>query len=165
MKLGHIFWRKLCLLTVDMLAVLATGFLISGLYRYGEGGIPPTVWLWNMLMLGAIYLAGLLISRLYNTLWRYAGSTEFLYCIGVTLACGIIYSIASYVSNSFMPLVFYILISLLITVEILSIRLIYRYLRSIQMSQEKNSVGEEQKRVLLVGAGSSADFLLRDMAD
>ena len=163
MKLGHIFWRKLCLLTVDMLAVLATGFLISGLYRYGEGGIPPTVWLWNMLMLGAIYLAGLLISRLYNTLWRYAGSTEFLYCIGVTLACGIIYSIASYVSNSFMPLVFYILISLLITVEILSIRLIYRYLRSIQMSQEKNSVGEEQKRVLLVGAGSSADFLLRDM--
>lgn len=94
MKLGHIFWRKLCLLAVDMIAVLATGLAISGLYRYGEGTISASVWFWNMVMLGAVYLAGLLISKLYNTLWRYAGSTEFLYCIVVTLGCGIVYTTA-----------------------------------------------------------------------
>ena len=145
MKLGHIFWRKLCLLAVDMIAVLATGLAISGLYRYGEGTISASVWFWNMVMLGAVYLAGLLISKLYNTLWRYAGSTEFLYCIVVTLGCGIVYTTASYLNSNFMPLVFYILISLFITVEILSIRLIYRYLRSVQMSQEKNSGARKKK--------------------
>ena len=73
----RIFWRKLCLLAVDLTAVLATGMLVSGLYLYSQGQPLNAVWGWNMVMLGCTYLAGLLISRLYNTLWRYAGSTDF----------------------------------------------------------------------------------------
>lgn len=116
-----------------------------------------------MVLLGGIYLAGLLIGKVYATLWRYAGNTEFLFCIVVTLSLGAIYTIASCLLSDFMPMVFYILISLLITIEILSARLIYRWLRSIKMRRERQRKLNMQKRTLLVGAGASADFLMHDM--
>lgn len=158
-----VFLRKLCLLSLDIFAVFATGLVISGLYLYDSNTAITLQWVWSMLSLCCVYLAGLLISRLYNTLWRYASSTEFLYCIAVTSIIGCVYAVASMLCFPYMPLVFYLLIAVCITVETVVIRLAYRCIRTVRIYHTKQQKAAEQKRTLLVGAGASAHFLFRDM--
>lgn len=163
MKRGKLFLRKLCLLAVDITAVISSGLIVSGLYWWQEPGVHYPTWLGNMVLLAAIYLGGLLLGRVYDTLWRYAGTTEFLYCIVITLCLGAVYTVASIIISDFLPTVLYILIALLITVAVLFVRLVYRYLRFLQMQMEQRGKQITQKRTMLVGAGASADLLLRDM--
>ena len=158
-----LFFRKLCLLTLDMFFVLATGLIISGAYIYMENEALSSAWFIHLFILIACYLAGLLVSRMYNTLWRYAGSVEFLYCILVTVVIALVYVTFSCFVIDLMPIVFYISISLLITNELLLIRLVYRFLRTVKMNQAVRTKENEQKRTLIVGAGVSAHLLLRDM--
>lgn len=163
MKLNHILVRKLCLLTVDMLSVILTGLMVTGLYHYGNYGDMPANWAGNIALLAVVYLAGLLVSRLYNTLWRYASTKEFLHCLLTTAITGTVYTVLSRFTYHIMPTVFYVLIALMITMELITIRLLYRYLRSMKMSQEQKQEQSQMVPLMIVGAGSSADFLLRDM--
>jgi len=158
-----VFLRKLCLLALDMFAVLATGLVITGLYIYSHDIALSMQWVWCIVSLCCVYLVGLLISRLYSTLWRYASSTEFLYCIAVTMGIGLVYVVLSMLCFAYMPLVFYLLIAVCIAVETVLIRLCYRSLRTVRTYYTKQQETKEQKRTLVVGAGASAHFLLRDM--
>lgn len=158
-----LFFRKLCLLSLDMFSVLATGMIISGLYSYSNDLSLSIDWCLGIVFLGGVYLAGLLLSRLYKTLWRYASSAEFLYCIVITTIIGCVYVLICEAGKSYLPFVFHVLIALCITVETLLIRLCYRSLRTVRMYYERRKKVEEEKRTLIVGAGASAHFLLRDM--
>ncbi len=157
-----LFWRKLCLLAIDMGAVLGTGLLVSCLYHWIHPVTSYGSWIGNLGLLVFIYFVGMMFSRLYNTLWRYAGAAEFLYCAVVTLGSGVVYLAASAFSFHSMPMVFYLLVVLMITVEILLVRMSYRYLRSWRDEKTKKENTDMRKRTLIVGAGVSADFLLKD---
>ena len=163
MKINHTLFRKICLLSVDMLAVVFAGLVVTGGYAYGNHDISLLVWLRGIMILVVVYLAGFVIGRLYDTLWRYANSKEFLNCVVVTTLTGVVYTIIACCVYSFMPVVFDMLTSLLITIEVISIRLIYRYLRIVRMSKIQKQENKKMNPLMIVGAGASADILLRDM--
>lgn len=160
---GKAFWRKMCLLGVDLSSVLAAGCI--GIFCcYWQGQVlAPAMLLWNLVLLVSFYLAGMLICHMYDTLWRYASTEEFLWSILVTLGLGGGYIILAVLSGTGMPWIYHLVIALFITVEVVSFRMLYRHIRAVRIAQQQKPEKTEMERALIVGAGSAADLLLRDM--
>ena len=161
--MGMNFLRRLCLLTLDMFVVCITGLLVSGLYVYMYRQELSGAWLINFILLILCYLAGFMVSKMYNTLWRYAGSAEFLYCIAVSMVSGLVYTTVSALVVRSMPPVFHIVILLAVTIELLLVRLVYRFIRMMRIAEKAEQETSDKKRTLIVGAGEAAHLLLRDM--
>ncbi|MCR4837327.1 MAG: polysaccharide biosynthesis protein [Eubacterium sp.] len=107
------------------------------------------------------------LFRLYSSLWSYAGATEFK---NITLACGLasllnMGVIMALNSEKTVPLPrsYYILYFVFLLILVIMSRFFYRTFFSVKKQVAETKTREARKRVLIIGAGSGGNDLIREI--
>ena len=100
------------------------------------------------------------IFRLYHSLWAFAGFAEIQNVITSCFFSTCTYYIAITILNLYLPKSFYVLYGLLLTILLLSCRLMYRYVRQhyYKIVSEKNA-----KNTMIVGAGEAGSVIIKEI--
>ena len=102
-----------------------------------------------------------LIARLYRSIWRFASYMELLMTMAASAITSVVYAVVLSVFFQRMPLSYYLLGAALQFIFLIGIRFSYRlYLLVRRSSREKEGPVE---RVMLIGAGSAGQMILRDI--
>ncbi len=96
-------------------------------------------------------------------MWRYASFSELARSLLASLATSVLHAIGITMICKRMPIAYYILGGLLQAVFIVGIRFAYRFLQVIRARYSITQKNEESNRVMLIGAGSAGQSILRDM--
>lgn len=101
------------------------------------------------------------LSKLYRSIWSYAGSSEVIRTFVASLITAIISAAASLYFVGRMPVSFYAMGWLLLFMGTAAIRLSYRMLRRLNISINTEPVSN-QKNVMIIGAGAAGMTLLNE---
>lgn len=175
-RLGLEHWRQvsLYLIAYDAVAVTAAYF-IALLVRFDFAfSRIPVIYLNGWLYFAPFYAVICIIVfsrlRLYRSIWRFASFTELeritvasiitavLHTIGSTISIRFVISGSVYTTDR-MPISYLILGAVFQAILITAIRFSYRFILLLRASRDKKNVS----RVMLVGAGSAGQMLLRDL--
>lgn len=109
--------------------------------------------------------------RLYKSIWRFASYNELarvlvsvaivsiFHIVGITVTCQLVESIKVYR----MPLFYYAFGVMLQAVLLLAIRFSYRFILLLWGLKRKENNPEYSRRVMLIGAGTAGQTILRDL--
>lgn len=107
------------------------------------------------------------VFRLYSSLWTYAGSTELMYICSACFVDDVVLTVYVHVlhgSDTYpMPRSFYVFYGLFLMLFTIFGRYFYRTLRMIRASISGQK--QERKNVLIVGAGSAGNLLIKEIVD
>ena len=99
--------------------------------------------------------------KLYKSIWRFASFSELLRVILTTAITGIVYIVCMTGFVLRMPISYFVFGIFIQFCLILSIRFAYRFILLMRVRKNKR-IGYE-KRVMLIGAGSAGQMILRDI--
>jgi len=99
-------------------------------------------------------------TRLYRSIWRFASYVELFLTLGVSLLASVLHALLITLLILRMPLSYYALGAVLQFIFLLGIRFSYRFVTLIRRSQQESGPLE---RVMLIGAGSAGQMILRDI--
>ena len=99
------------------------------------------------------------VFRLYSGMWRYASFSELMRAALGSITSSILHTVLITVLFRRMPLSYYLVGAGLQGIFLIGIRFSYRFVQIIKKRNEP----VEGKRVMLIGAGSSGQMILRDM--
>ena len=108
--------------------------------------------------LGAIVIFYFL--RMYNSMWRFSGSADFLRVFGVSFVVSLLHAALITVCFGRMPLSYYILGAGFQFVFLAVPRFGFRF---VQLFRARSEIGPDAKRIMLIGAGSAGQLILRDI--
>ena len=97
--------------------------------------------------------------RLYKSIWRFASITELQRIILATLITTVVHAGVITIVMQRMPISYYLIGAILQFFLIVGIRFAYRFVLLLRASTRKDA----RSRVLLVGAGSAGQIILRDI--
>ena len=101
-----------------------------------------------------------ILFRMYSGIWRYAGFSEFARtCLGSAVS-SILHSLLITVLLERMPLSYYLIGAGLQGVFLVVVRFSFRFVQILKKQHEP----VDGKRVMLIGAGSAGQMILRDMS-
>ena len=98
--------------------------------------------------------------RLYKSIWRFASYSELLRVILATTISGIVYCITVTAFVQRMPISYYILGIICQFCLTLGIRFSYRF---ILLLRGRTNKSENEKKVMLIGAGAAGQMIFRDL--
>ena len=101
------------------------------------------------------------LARLYHSMWRFASYKELIRVTGATIVTSLIYIIVMNVFVQKMPVSYFIFGVLAQFAATLGIRFAYRLILLLRGRRNREVI--HKKRVMLVGAGSSGQMIIRDM--
>ena len=157
-------FRNRNLLVLDVIIIMVSYFvmtlLIHNIYDTAE------IFLRNILAVGftvAAFAGILFIFNLYRIMWVFAGTRDYVkLCLACACACvpSIAFNVLFYRSTYYfkISLLTVVLASMLMIIMRMGVRAIHT-MYSARMTADKNS-----KRLMIVGAGTSASLILRDIA-
>lgn len=106
----------------------------------------------------------LYFMKMYSLLWKYASFDDFLQIILSSIICTVIFIVYSTLMQEHFPRSIYILTFVFDTILFASVRLSYRVYKSFRDSRsniiQKN---QEDKKVLIVGAGNGGAIVIREL--
>lgn len=151
------------LVIYDLVAVSAAYFLALLLrfdFHYSE---IPAIYLQPWQHFAPIYAAACIavfaILRLYRSIWRFASYTELNRIAIASLVTCAYHIVFITIFFQRMPISYYIIGAVLQFVLIVGVRFSYRF---VLLVRSKNK-GANAAKVMLVGAGSAGQMILRDM--
>ncbi|MBR4539050.1 MAG: polysaccharide biosynthesis protein [Clostridia bacterium] len=100
--------------------------------------------------------------RLYRAIWRFASYVELFRVVVSSFVSSAVNFILMHALVGNMPISYYVFGLVLQTFFMVSIRFGYRFVRLLYM---KRHVDKEATRVMIIGAGSAGQLLLRDMIE
>lgn len=155
-------WRTLLLIIIDMF-IVNMGYLFAiNITKVGEFTEIATIYSKDCIVVSIIYLLCFLIFKLYHSLWDLTGTDEFLLCVSGCVIAGLITIVYTRFFGSTIPINVCVIAILIVTVSIIGIRILYRvYRRMLLYMPYKDS--SDQKRVLIVGAGSAGTMIINEM--
>ncbi len=120
------------------------------------------IWLTSGLIFVAIFLIVFRLFGMYESLWRYAETYEFLKCCLASLCSILIFLAVTLLiyRSPRLPISVYFISSLFASSMTLYYRMFYRVYRSTKLGRKP---GLGQKKVLLVGAGNAASSVLTEL--
>ncbi len=109
-----------------------------------------------------------MLFRLYSSLWSYAGSTELMYICCACFLDDIILTVYVHIlhgrnSSYPMPRSFYVFYGLFLLIFTIFGRYFYRVIRIVR--QKLSGQKTKQRNVLIVGAGSAGNMLIKEIID
>ena len=148
----------------DILAVNIAFFSALLLrFDFHFGNIPPE-FLKTFCSFAPIYTVICLIvfsiCHLYQGVWRFASTSELLHCICATVLTGILHIVGTLFFKR-MPVSYYITGIILQFLLIVGGRFFYRFVLLLHRIRRNNM--KENARVMIVGAGSAGQLILRDI--
>ncbi len=160
-------WQKLSVLMAiyDFFAIHGA-YLLALLtrfdFKYSE--IPNTFWLPYTRFI-TVYAIGALVVfwffRLYRSLWQYASFAELARTLEASLITGVAHAVGITILFGRMPISYYFGGVLLQTVLVVGIRFSYRFI--LYERSKRLPAGGPEGRIMLIGAGSSGQMILRDL--
>ncbi len=165
--LGHIeHWQIIAifLIVYDFVAICASYFLALWLRFDGIFSSIPKQYLDPYLTFifpaAGVSIIIFIFFRMYSSMWRYASFSELVRtCLG-SLTSSILHTILITVLICRMPLSYYILGALFQGFFLVAIRFSFRFVQILKKRHEPVA----GKRVMLIGAGSAGQMILRDMS-
>jgi len=160
--------RRLFLIIYDALAVTGAGYLaLLVKFDFLMKEIPEKYEyvMLEMLPYTIIITIGIFaVFRLYSSLWRYAGMAEIVNIVAAGVAAGFAELLLIIVANKKilvpLPRSYYFLYTIFLIVLVFISRFAYRGLRSFVNKRVDDGT---KKKVLIVGAGSAGDLLIREI--
>ena len=164
-KLEH--WKKIGLIIglYDLLAVSASYFfalLLRHDFRFSLIN-PEYVETWERFtpIYAIACLVVFMLLGLYKSIWRFAGLNEFYRILIASLSMSLVHVAATLVFYIRMPISYYMIGALVQLVLVLAIRFSYRiYLSFFPKNAKRN-----KDRIMLIGAGSAGQMILRDISE
>ena len=161
-------WRVIAFLLIlyDLAAVNLAYFLALWLrFDCRFSAIPEAYWngyLKFLPLYSVVCMAVFLALRLYRSLWRFASYSELVRVIVATLLTSVVQIAGTAIWFGFMPISYYFFGAVIQFVLILGIRFSYRFilLERGRWKSDRHAVGS---RVMLIGAGSAGQMILRDI--
>ena len=160
-------WQILSLLMAiyDFVAIHAA-FLLALLARFDFrfSQIPDVYWLPYTHFITAYAVGALVVFwffRLYQSLWQYASFAELVRALEACFITGAAHIIGITLLFGRMPLSYYFGGVLLQTVLVVGIRFAYRFV--LYERGKRLPAGGPQGRIMLIGAGSAGQMILRDV--
>ena len=101
--------------------------------------------------------------RMYNSMWRYASLNELTRTAEASFLASALHSILITVCIARLPLTYYFVGALIQFALLLGVRFAYRILQVLRKHQHESD-GSEVTRVMLIGAGSAGQMILRDIS-
>ncbi len=165
--LGHIeHWQivAIFLAVYDFVAVCVAYFLALFLRFDGIFSQIPVQYLNPYLQFilpaAAVSIVIFVFFRMYSGMWRYASFSELVRtCMG-SLTSSVLHTVLITVLVCRMPISYYILGALFQGFFLVAVRFSFRFIQILKKRHEP----VEGKRVMLIGAGSAGQMILRDMA-
>ena len=160
-------WKiiSVLLMAYDFVAVCAAYFLalwlrFDGVYNKIE---PQYIQAYNTLILpcAAVSIIIFLFFHMYNSMWRFASFSEFVRTILGSLVSSILHTVLITVILCRMPLSYYFMGAVFQVILLLGIRFSFRF---IQILKRRSENTEDDKRIMLIGAGNAAQAILREMS-
>ena len=102
-------------------------------------------------------------ARLYRSMWRFASYIELERIAISSLILGIIHAVGITVFCARMPITYYILGITIQAVLTLCVRFGYRFILLERSKRTKTMQNAKASRVMLIGAGSAGQMILRDL--
>ena len=164
-KLEH--WKKIGLIIglYDLLVVSASYFfalLLRHDFRFSLIN-PEYVETWERFtpIYAIACLVVFMLLGLYKSIWRFAGLNEFYRILIASLSMSLVHVAATLVFYIRMPISYYMIGALVQFVLVLAIRFSYRiYLSFFPKNAKRN-----KDRIMLIGAGSAGQMILRDISE
>lgn len=161
--------RRLVLVAYDALAVAVSSYFALLLrFDFSFEAIPEQ---YEQVVLKAlpysilVTLIAFTIYRLYSSLWTYAGAMELTYIVGAGVTAGFLnmFLILTINMKTHIPLprAYYVYYTINLIVLVFISRYAYRALRSFLRRRMSDA---EKKKVLIIGAGSAGDSLIREIS-
>ncbi len=160
-------WLKIALLLVlwDIVAVHVAYFLALWLrFDCRFSAISPnylTQYYHSITLYSAVAVLIFAGFRLYRSVWRYASVDELLRCAFGSMLASVLYTAARWFYFLNMPRSYHVFGLIIQMVLIILPRFSYRFYLSLVSSFHGR--GGEQERIMIIGAGSSGQMLLKDM--
>ncbi|MEG1311763.1 MAG: nucleoside-diphosphate sugar epimerase/dehydratase [Romboutsia sp.] len=155
-------WRRILVILIDMFLVNVSYLLAINIIYFDTFREIATIYNKDCFVVTIIYLISFLAFKMYNSLWDLTGTDEFLLGVGGSVIGGIASIVYTRSIGTFIPLNVCVLAIVFTTVFVLGYRILYRvYRRSMLYLPYKYSV--DQKRVMIVGAGSAGNMIINEM--
>lgn len=161
-------WRVIAFLLIvyDLAAVNLSYFLALWLRFDCRFSAIPSVYWDRFVAFAPIYslvcMAVFFSLRLYRSLWRFASYSELVRVISATLITAVFQVVGTGIGWGFMPISYYFFGAVIQFVSVLGIRFSYRFVL-LERGRWKNSRVASGDRVMLIGAGSAGQMILRDI--
>lgn len=155
------------LMLYDLIAI--TGAYIFALWfrfdcRYTE---IPSIYLLAWLKFVPIYaVLGLIVHgvfKLYQSIWKFAGFVELKRIVYASAILGILHTVLITLLFQRMPISYYVIGLMLQFMLVTGIRFSYRFVLLERRKWARESQDAMASRVMLVGAGSAGQMILRDL--
>ena len=114
--------------------------------------------IYSIFVLVTFYLIGL-----YRSIWRFAGFEELIKIVKASIVTMLFHTVFITVLYTRMPLSYYIIGAGIQFMAVMAIRFSYRFYLRLVNSRHHNFSGVPGKNVMLIGAGSSGQMILRDI--
>ena len=153
--------RQISLWALDMCGVLIS-ILAAMIFTLNHQNTDINTIILPLIIYMIIHTISFNIFKCYSSLWRYAGEEEM---VSILLAC-VVYVIPVYIVHKLIGLeystLFYIVATILIIGCTGGLRLVYRTGRRLKI---RMSLSNNNKRVLVVGAGSAGQMIINELKE
>jgi FlaA1/EpsC-like NDP-sugar epimerase len=104
------------------------------------------------------------IMKMYQSLWRYAGSVEVQNVFSACVAASIVQFIGLQIMHYPVPRSFFFLFGGILLLLTMGSRFAYRYLRSLlHRCRNRNMLDMDLTKVMVIGAGSAANAIIKEI--
>jgi len=167
MRNREIFFRQLFLVIVDVItAVAASSIALWIRFDFSIANV-DRVYLHNIWITMAINGLGVVaiywVFHLYRSIWRYASFFELQRIVLAGISATLLQAGGFLIAELRMPRSYWFLYAGLLIVFTTGVRFSYRALRQIRKRFEDRKEGQKLSRVMIIGAGSAAEVLIREM--
>lgn len=158
-------WQKVMIFLIFYdVAVVSFSYFLALVLRFDlRFSLIPSTYLKPWMMFTPIYAVICLVVfwlfRLYQSIWQFASITEFIRITEASAVSSILHIILITLLFQRMPISYYIIGAGIQFFFLLIIRFAYRFLLMLKADRNKSNVS----RVMLVGAGSAGQTILKDM--
>ena len=163
-SLEHWHIIALYLMIYDLLATNGSYFFALWLRFDGHfSEITPvyiSAWLRFIPIYSVICLAVFWLTRMYQSLWRYASYNELLRVTLATVATSALHAVLITLLLQRMPISYYVVGTGIQFLLLIAVRFTYRF---ILLERTKHSQTPHHNRVMLIGAGSAGQMILHDL--
>lgn len=160
-------WQAIsfALVFYDFLAVCGAYFLALLIrFDFVYSAIPPEyIAPFNRFILpyAAGAIAVFILLRMYNSVWRYASYTEFVRTFVGSILTSVAHTVLITLLLKRMPISYYMMGAFFQFILLVGVRFSYRFVRIFKRKHE--APDKDARRIMLIGAGSAAQMILRDM--
>lgn len=119
---------------------------------------------WYYLAVGTLLVVGLnFVFKIYSILLHYAGFSDALRIVCVTIIMGLYNALVSAIVPEEYVKEWAIILTALLLCYMMLTRFFIRFYTALSFERKRNSLSHNEKRVMIVGAGSAGSMLINEM--